>query len=321
MAGFHVIGSGYARAQHKVHNSEFEQIVDTSAEWIASRTGINYRYFSSAENTSDLATRASLNALHHAAIDKSKIKYIVVATITPDAFTPSTACIVQDKLGLSGADIVAFDMNAACSGFVFALQVASSLLKEGDIALVIGAETLSKIIDFSDRDTCVLFGDGAGAFLIRSTISAKVAFYLRSLGDSNQYLQAKGISMQSILSNNEKDYSYLKMNGREVFRFAIHAIPDAIYRLCEKEDIDLQTIDLIIPHQANMRIISYVAKKMELPINKFYTNLNEFGNTSAASIPIAFAQCAEEGNIKKGMKILMVGFGGGLTYGASYIEC
>lgn len=321
MKNIKLVSTGYAVAQHCIKNVDLEKVVDTSDEWIVQRTGIKSRYVSSSENTSDLGYRAALNAISNAKIDVKEIDLILVATTTPDHFTPSCACLIQEKLGLNGSHVMAFDINAACSGFLYAMHIASSMLGQYRCALVVGSETLSKIIDWSDRNTCVLFGDGAGAIILRQEESAlKMEYYAQSIGDSKGTLCAKGITMNEPLTNGNKTYGYLQMDGSEVFRFAIKAMQDGIQQVLAQADVKIEDIDVFIPHQANMRIIRNVANRMKIAEDKFYINLDKFGNTSAASIAIALAQAYEEGIIQKGMKVVLVGFGAGFTYGASYIE-
>lgn len=224
MENVKIVGCGYARAFSKIENEALKKAVDTSDEWIQTRTGIASRYISETENTSDLAIRAAQKAIQNAQINTSQISMIIVATCTPDNVTPSVACIVQEALGLNDKPVMAFDINAACSGFLFALQCAASMLQKG-YALVIGAEILSKILDWSDRNTCVLFGDGAGAVLIqRAQDGSTMDFYARSKGDKEHALYCAGRSLQPDLENVAQDKPYLSMNGREVFRFAIQAL-------------------------------------------------------------------------------------------------
>ncbi len=316
-----ILGSGLAKAAHCIDNDALSKVVDTSDEWIRTRTGIQTRYVSSEENTSDLGYRAACEAIEKANISVQDIDLIIVATMTPDHVTPSTACLIQEKLGLNDKVVMAFDVNAACSGFLYALQVASSMMPQFNKALVIGAETLSKIIDYTDRNTCVLFGDGAGAIIIQNDASVKpLAFYANGYGDVQGILQAKGNALHAPLQNIATSHQYLTMEGSEVFRFAIKAIPEAVYAVLEKANQTIEDIDLIIPHQANLRIIQYVSKKMKVSEDLFFTNLHEFGNTSAASVVIGLAQAQQEGKLKRGMKIVLVGFGAGFTYAASYIE-
>lgn len=316
-----LIGCGYAVPEHCICNSDLESVVDTNDEWIIQRTGIESRYVSSQENTSDLGYRAALAAIANANIDVKSVDLILVATATPDCITPSCGCLIQEKLGLNDCHVMAFDINAACSGFLYAMHVASCMLGQYQCALVIGSETLSKIIDWTDRNTCVLFGDGAGAAILRYEPSdLQYEYYAQSIGDNKGVLRAEGIPMHAPLENVDKNFGYLQMDGTEVFRFAVKAMEDGIIKVLAQANKTMNDVDLIIPHQANIRIIRNVAKRMKLTEDKFYINLNKFGNTSAASVAIALAQAYEEGIVHKGMKILLVGFGAGFTYAASYLE-
>lgn len=316
MKNIKIKGYGYAKAEKYVTNRDLSKIVDTSDEWIIERTGIKTRYISENENTSELAYRAAKDAIENASINKNEIDLIIVATTTPDNFTPSTACLLQEKLGLNGQHIMAFDLNAACSGFLYAMHTACALLNQYKCALVVGAEVLSKIINWKDRNTCVLFGDGAGALIIeRQETLNTIEFYANAIGDAKGILKAEGISMEQ-----SKTFGYLKMDGKEVFRFAVKAMEEAMLKVLEQANVNINEIDLIIPHQANIRIIKYVAKHMKLDENRFFINLDQFGNTSSASVAIALAQAKELGKIHEGMKVLLVGFGAGFTYAASYIE-
>lgn len=321
MKNITIKGCGYALAKHCIHNQDLEKIVDTSDAWITTRTGIKTRYVSVEENTSDLAYRASLKAIEEAKIDKKEIDLIVVATMSGDCFTPSTACILQEKLGLSLQHVMAFDINAACSGFVYGMQIVSALLKQYHCALLVGAETLSKLVDWQDRSTCILFGDGAGAMILKKEETNKqMHYFAQSIPDFKKTLYANGIAMHSPLINATKEYGYLQMEGQEVFRFAIKAIEDGILQVLKESKKTLEEIDLIIPHQANIRILKHVSKKMKIKEDKIFTNIDKVGNTSAASIAIAFAQAKEEGKLKEGMKVILVGFGAGLTYASAYVE-
>ena len=314
-----ILGSGYAKGKKRVTNTDLEKRVDTSDEWIVQRTGISARYISEDENTSDLGYRAALKAIENAHIDAHEIDAIIVATMTPDHFTPSTGCLIQEKLGLNDKQMFAFDINAACSGFLYAFQIASALLERFEKILIIGSETLSKIIDWDDRSTCVLFGDGAGA-LIMSKGDNTVYHYADSEGDNQEVLIAKGLPLTRDLNHQMNSPIYLAMQGQEVFRFAIRVMKESIEKVLQQANLTIDDIDLIIPHQANYRIIAHVAKKMKVDISKFYININEFANTSSATVPIAYAMADEEGIIKEDSKIILVGFGGGLTYGATLID-
>lgn len=322
MQGLNILGFGYYLPKKKVINNDFIDHIDTTDEWIKTRTGINSRYLSEDENTSKLAYEAAIKAIKNANIDKEKIDLIIVATMTPDNFTPSTACILQGLLGLTENKVMAFDINAACSGFVYSLNVAYSMLNSGiyKCALVVGCETLSKIIDFTDRSTCILFGDGAGAVVATVSEDKKSYFYTRSKYDEEKVLIAEGISLSNNMNNSVVPDHFLRMNGQEVFKFAINALEDGITEILKRANKTIDDIDVIIPHQANLRIINNVSRKLKLESGKMYVNLDKYGNTSAASIAIALSEGFESGVFKRGMKVILVGFGAGLTWGAVYLE-
>lgn len=307
-----------------VTNDDLSNLVDTSNEWIVERTGIYERRISEGEETTDIAYKAAKIALEDSGIKGEELDLIIVATITPDYFTPSVACMIQKKLNARNA--TAFDINAACTGFIYALEVGESLLKTGRYkkALIIGAETLSKIVDWNDRSTCVLFGDGAGCCIIENLNDSKsgiINTYSISEGENGDSLicGANDLINPFVLEKKVKS-KYVSMNGREVFKFATRAMVEAVKNVLEGTDYTLEDIDYVIPHQANLRIIDYAAKKLKLPLEKFYTNLSSVGNTSSASVPIALAQLNSENKINTGDLIVLVGFGGGLTCGATLIK-
>ena len=298
-----IVSTGKYIPSGTITNEDLEKLVDTSDEWIVSHTGIKTRHKAIGENTSDLAYKAAVNAIEKGKIDKETIDAIIVATITADFASPSMAAIVQARLGLNHRDITCFDVNAACTGFVYALQMATALLNTGPYRhiLVIGAEVLTKILDYTDRNTCILFGDGAGAMIVRQGKEHQHAyFYTASEGDVEDVLSVKEI---------------LRMQGRRVFKFAINAVEKSINRLLELDGSRLDQITKIIPHQANYRIIDGVAELKKIPLNKFFLNLEQYGNTSAASIPIALDEYLQERSLHPGDKLMMIGFGAGLTWG------
>lgn len=318
-----MIGFGLYTPKNLVENERLQEFLETSDEWIRTRTGIERRYISLDENTSDLAVEASKKALSQARLSAEEIDLIIVATVTPDNFTPSTACIVQDKLGAKNA--WAFDINAACTGFIYALKLGRSLIRSGEAnnALIIGAETLSKALNWEDRGSCVLFGDGAGATVLTSTEEdcGIKCVNVKSDGSKGDSLVIQGLPLNSPFKDGrEVSENYINMNGREIFKFATKVMEESIVEILEKENIKIEDIAAIIPHQANLRIIDYVVKRLGIPREKFITNLQNYGNTSGASIPIALCESIDEGNLKKGDNIIMVGFGGGLTWGAALIE-
>lgn len=318
-----MIGFGLYTPKNLVENERLQEFLETSDEWIRTRTGIERRYISLDENTSDLAVEASKKALNQAVLSAEDIDLIILATVTPDNFTPSTACIVQDKLGAKNA--WAFDINAACTGFIYALKLGRSLIRSGEAknALIIGAETLSKALNWEDRGSCVLFGDGAGATVLTSTEEdcGIKCVNVKSDGSKGDSLVIQGLPLNSPFKDGrEVSKNYINMNGREIFKFATKVMEESIVEILEKENIKIEDIAAIIPHQANLRIIDYVVKRLGIPREKFITNLQNYGNTSGASIPIALCESIDEGNLKKGDNIIMVGFGGGLTWGAALIK-
>ena len=318
-----IIGFGLYTPKNLVENERLQEFLETSDEWIRSRTGIERTYISLDENTSDLAVEACKKALNQAGLSAEEIDLIIVATVTPDNFTPSTACIVQDKLGAKNA--WAFDINAACTGFIYALKLGRSLIRSGEAknALIIGAETLSKALNWEDRGSCVLFGDGAGAIVLTSTEEdcGIKCVNVKSDGSKGDSLVIQGLPLNSPFKDGrEVSKNYINMNGREIFKFATKVMEESIVEILEKENIKIEDISAIIPHQANLRIIDYVVKRLGIPREKFVTNLQNYGNTSGASIPIALCESINEGNLKKGDNIIMVGFGGGLTWGAALIK-
>ena len=312
-----ILGFGKAVPRKIVTNDDLSKFVETSDEWIFQRTGIRERRISD-ENTSELAYRSAVDAIKSSNIDKNEIDLIVCATMTPDNFTPSVACMVQEKLGL-GDNVTAFDVNAACTGFVYALKIVASMLNTyHKKALIIGCETLSKIINFEDRNTCVLFGDGAGAIVVEKD-EKNEEFYTCSLGNDKDLI-AENVEMNFEMKNKVLKSGFLKMDGKEVFKFAIDVIEKSIDNILDRTNLKLEDIKLIIPHQANQRIISNVSKKLNVDNDKFFVNLEKYGNTSAASVPMALCEAFESKKITKGDKVILVGFGGGLTWGSTIIE-
>lgn len=317
----HVTGWGMAVPERVMTNDEIAEFVDTSDEWIVSRTGIRERRIAAKdESTSTLATRAAFRALDRTELHPHDIELVIVASATPDHLFPATACLVQDHLGAVNAG--AFDLSAACSGFIFALNMASQAIRTGSInnALVIGSETLSRFIDWNDRGTCILFGDGAGAFVLQASESpgGVLSAVMRSDGSGGDLLSipAGGSRIPATLETVHRNQHAIHMNGREVFRFATRVMADATREAAEKAGLEVDKLDLVVPHQANRRIIEAAARGLDLPIERFMINLDRYGNTSSASIPIAMCEALEGGRLKPGDNIVMVGFGAGLTWGA-----
>ncbi|MFV0467286.1 MAG: beta-ketoacyl-ACP synthase III [Lachnospiraceae bacterium] len=312
-----ICGTGSLLPAKIVTNDDLSKIMDTSDEWIRSRTGIEARHLATEETLTDLCKSACEQALEESQIPASEIDLIIAATLTPDRLLPALACELQRELGADKA--VAFDLNAACSGFLFALSAADAYIKSGMYknALIVGGEILSKIMDWTDRSTCVLFGDGAGAAVLKADETAGI------MGISQGSDGAKG---EALVCNNRKnnnpyvqnsmDLEYVAMNGQEVYKFVVRTVPPAILEAIERSDLTIGDIDLFIVHQANMRIIEAVAKRLEVPMEKFPTNLQQCGNISAGSVPILLDEVCKKGMIKKGDKIVLAGFGAGLTWGA-----
>nr|WP_160036509.1 beta-ketoacyl-ACP synthase III [Paenibacillus sp. An7] len=319
-----VIGTGKYVPERILTNQDMEKMMDTNDEWIVSRTGIRERHIAAPEQaTSDLAFEAAKAAAASAGIKHEDIELIIVATVTPDSAFPSTACILQDKLGAKGA--AAFDLSAACSGFVYGLATATSLIQTGmyNNALVIGADCLSRITDYTDRNTSVLFGDGAGAVILGEVPEGRgfKSFDLGAEGAGGPLLnlQAGGSRLPASEETVANKQHYIYMNGREVFKFAVRVMGTATIDVLAKAGLGKEDVDLFIPHQANIRIIQSAMQRLELPEEKVVINVDKYANTSAASIPLALVEAAEEGRMKPGDKVLMVGFGGGLTWGASVL--
>ncbi len=311
-----IVSSGMYLPKRIVTNDELGKYMDTSDEWIYSRSGIKERRYCEEENTSDMAYEACLDALNKVNINKDEIGLVLCATFTPDDFTPSVACKILDKLGVKA---MAFDLNAACSGFIYALNTAASLLESNNYkyALVVGADKMSKVLDYSDRGSTILFGDGAGAVLI-SNEDNECYFYCKAKTDSNNVLYAKSLE-NKLFENSYLSNHYLKMNGREVFKFAVDICMVCINRILEQSNLTLDDIKLIIPHQANIRIIQYVCNKLNIREDMCYINLTNYGNTSAGSIAIALNEVLSKNLVSKGDKVLMVGFGAGLSWASSII--
>lgn len=301
-----------------VTNDDLAKIMDTSDEWISSRTGIKKRHISYDESTSDLATKVAKCLLDKADLSADEIDFIIVATITPDSLMPSTAARVQANIGAVNA--FAYDLAAACSGFIFALATAEKLISSGAYqkGLVIGSETLSKVVDWSDRGTAVLFGDGAGGVLLESTSSRHfLAESQKTDGSRGDNLTSCLIGLSSPFAERAEDKKYLTMDGRAIFDFAIRDVAQSINETIEASPLDVDEIDYFLFHQANERILNKMAKKIGVSRDKIPANMMEYGNTSAASVPILLSECVEQGLVKLdgSQKVLLSGFGGGLTWG------
>jgi len=315
-----IIGVGSCLPEKVVTNSDLEKIVETNDEWIKSRTGICERRVTDYEtSTSDLAIKAAGKALKSANLDQEKLDLIIVGTTSSDYLFPSTACILQGKLGAKNA--AAFDVSAACAGFNFALTTATQYIENGTYKniLVVGADTLTKYLDWTDRGTCILFGDAAGAVVLTASTDETgiLASWLKAEGHLGDKLTMPGGGSRD---PEQRKGRFITMDGKEVFKFAVRVLEESIKAVLDKAKLEVKDINLLIPHQANTRIIDHVSKKMKIPQEKVFVNLHKYGNTSAASIPLALDEALAEGKIKKGDIVVLSGFGAGLTCGANLIR-
>ncbi len=311
MDAIQIIATGKALPKKLVTNDDMSKIVDTSDEWISTRTGIKQRFFCDGEKNWELACQAAKAAMDKGGIEKEQIGAIIVGTATNDYIMPSMACIIQQELGLP-ADIPAFDINAACSGFIYALRIAGSLLQDEErpYALVLGSEQLSTRADMTDRSTCVLFGDGAGAAVIKRNPQKK---FIGAWGTEGN---KEALGCRGHLTGSP----YIYMDGQTVFRFATQYMTNAAKMVLEKAELTMDDIDYVLCHQANERIIDYVRKQFKAPEEKFFKIIHKYGNTSAASIPLGLAEMDEQGLLQPGKKVIVVGFGAGFTWGSLLLE-
>lgn len=324
--GARLIGVGAGLPSAVVTNFDLEKLVDTSDEWIKTRTGISERRIASEEETtSQLAIAAAKDAIGFAGIDANEIELVVVATSTPDNLYPSTACMVQAAVGAKRA--AAFDMEAACTGVVYALAVAQQFIGSGTFkcALVIGVDIHSRFLNWADRNTCILFGDGAGAFILKADEKENemLGTYLRADGSGGHLLHIPNTGSaypHAGVIPPQATHGFLEMNGRAIYEFAVNAIPEAVRAACSDAGIDVEDVDFLIPHQANMRIIKSAAERLGMGPEKIISNVSEMGNTSAASIPLAMWAAIRKGQIVEGSTCALVGFGGGLTWGAAIVK-
>jgi len=320
-----ITGTGSHVPERVLTNADLETMVNTSDEWIITRTGIRERRIAGeSEFTSHMAEAAALRALENASLSAEDLDLIIVATVTPDTLVPGTACIVQGRIGAKRA--AAFDLSAACSGFLYALETGRQFVASHKYSnvLVIGADKLSFLMNWSDRNTCVLFGDGAGAAILQPAVGKHgiLSSFLESNGHLNGILQVPGggCAIPITAANAEDNPMTVQMNGRETFRHAVNAMVHACIMALDACGLKAHELACVIPHQANIRIIEAIADRLDLPPDKFFINLERFGNTSAAAVPIALDEANRTGRIKPGDKILMVAFGGGLTYAATVVE-
>nr|WP_307774848.1 beta-ketoacyl-ACP synthase III [uncultured Cetobacterium sp.] len=320
-----IIGLGTYVPENIMTNFDFEKIIDTTDEWIRTRTGIEERRFAGPEQaTSDLAAAAAKRALEKAGMSAEELDLIIVATTTPDYPIQSTACVVQELIGAVNA--AAVDVNAACSGFVYGLSLAKGMIGSGlnKKVLVIGAEVLSKCVDMQDRNTCVLFGDGAAAAVLTEVEDGCgiLSQYLAAEADTKGSLRTPAGGTRKPLSQEvlEERSNFLQMKGQDVFKFAVKALPKATLEALNSANISAEDVDMVFPHQANVRIIEAASKRLGIPMEKFYLNLNKYGNTSSASIGLALGEALDKGMVKKGDTIALTGFGAGLTYASMIIK-
>ena len=320
-----IIGTGSYVPERIMTNAELEKLVETSDEWITSRTGIKERRIAAeGEFTSDMAAKAAQNALENAGITAEEVDLILVATVTPDMFFPSTACFVQTKIGATHA--ACFDVSAACSGFLYAIEIAQQFITSHtyDTILVIGAEKLSSIVDWTDRNTCVLFGDGAGAAVLRhrSPGHGVISTFMGSDGGLSDilYIPGGGSRFPLTKENADQRLNCIKMSGKETYKHAVTSMLDAAHKVLAEANLDPKDLACVIPHQANLRIIEAIAHRMELPLDRFMVNLDRYGNTSAAAVAIALDEANRTGRMKVGDYVLLVVFGGGLTWASSVIQ-
>ncbi len=315
-----IIGTGKYLPQRVLTNFELERMVETSDEWIRTRTGIERRHIAADdEATSDLAYRASLEALADAGLEPNDLDLIVVGTTTPDLIFPNVACLLQEKLGVTN-NSPAFSLEAACSGFVYSLSVADQFIRGGQAkrALVVGAETMSRIIDWTDRETCVLFGDGAGAVVLECADEPGVLY--SELGANGRYRELLYASSGVSTRHRAGADAALRMKGNEVFKVAVKTLEQMVDSVLERNDLNKSDIDWLIPHQANIRIIQATAKRLQMPSERVVLTVQEHGNTSAASVPMALDTAIRDGRIRRGDLMLLEAFGGGFTWGASLVR-
>lgn len=316
-----IIGIGSYFPENKISNDDLSKIMDTSDEWIFKRTGIKNRRLTTGENTSDLGAEAAIRAIKDANLTPLDIDLIIVSTTSPDCLSPSTAAIIQKIVGAKNA--ACFDILAACTGFIYCLKIGSSFIESGAYKniLIIGAEVLSKIMDWEDRNSCVLFGDGAGAVVISSSEDYGIeSVHIGTIGEKNELIYCKSHPLNNPYYKEDLDtFDKISMDGKEVFKFATSIIPQEVNYILGEKGLNIDDIKYIVPHQANVRIIESAAKKLDVSKDKFYINLDEYGNTSSASIPIALDEMDKKGLLNNGDKLIIVGFGGGLTYGAALI--
>ncbi|MGI6030717.1 MAG: beta-ketoacyl-ACP synthase III [Eubacteriales bacterium] len=325
MTGMKILGIGGYVPENVVDNHYFESYLDTSDEWITTRSGIHRRHFAKGEYTWEMGAKAAKMALEQAQIDPATLDVIIGTTVTNDNCTPAMANLIQKELGAEHA--FSYDINAACTGFIYALDIASLYLATGRArrVLVVSSERLSQIMNFQNRDTCVLFGDGAGAMVVEADENSPMPVACtHSVIDEKEVLYCRLFPNDDPAGQRETQRSLpmdgIHMNGREVYKFAVGAMAHSVEEVLEKAGITAQDIDLLVPHQANRRIIESAAKRLQVPMDKVMVTLDEYGNTSSASIPLALTRLDREGRLKKGDRVVLTGFGAGLTCGAILVQ-
>ena len=312
-----IYGTGSSLPKRIVSNHDLAKIVDTNDAWIRERTGIGARHVSTSEGTSALATEAAKRAIADAGISPEEIEIVIVATSSPDRAFPSAAADVQGAIGAKHA--VAFDITAACSGFIYALHIVQGFIQAGiyKTALIIGAETLSKVLDWTDRSSCILFGDGAGAAVVRADETGVVKTLVGSDGTKNDVLYCQARSLENCLTGGKPELGFMQMDGQEVFKFAVKKVPEIVNAILEETGTDREAVQHYLLHQANIRILEAASRRLKVPMDKIPVNIERYGNTSAASIPILLDEMHRDGRLKRGDTLVMAGFGAGLTWGAA----
>lgn len=315
-----IIGTGSYVPECIVTNEDLAKIVETSDEWIRSRTGICERRIASDMGTSAMAAQAAESALENAGIAAEELDFILLATSSPDKCFPSGACEVQEAIGAVHA--VSFDISAACAGFLFALHTAHGFISSGmyRMGLVIGVDTLSRLVDWTDRGTCVLFGDGAGAAVVKADKKGILHQLMRSDGKKGNVLECPARTFGDFRTGEKPKLGYMTMEGQEVFKFAVKKVPECIRQLLLEQDVEMDEIKYFVMHQANYRIFEAIAKRLKVSIDRIPMNIQRYGNTSAASVPLMLDELNREGRLQKGDKLVLAGFGGGLTWGAALLE-
>ncbi len=317
-----IAGTGSYLPERVLTNADLEKMVETNDEWIVSRSGIRERHIAAdGETTSDLAFHAATRALEAAGLDAADIELIVLGTTTPDVIFPSTACLVQDRLGANGC--AAFDVNAACSGFIFALSIADKFIRTGAVknALVIGAETLTRMVDWTDRGTCVLFGDAAGAVVLKADETAGILSTHLHADGSKKHLLYNPVGVSKGFKPDEPNVGVkVMMAGSDVFKYAVKALDSVVDETLAANGLDKSDLDWLIPHQANLRIIEATAKRLQMPMERVVVTVDRTGNTSAGSVPLALDEAVRSGRVQRGQLLLLEAFGGGFTWGSALIR-